>query len=92
MSQVRLDLLHAHWFVLQFEHPQKEPSIIDKEEFLMTVNCDSELSGIPEGLRNMLEEHRSNWFLVQVVLNVPFFVPTVYRSSETSAITPNTFY
>ena len=42
---------------------QKEPSIMPKEEFLMTVVCDTELSGIPEGVRNLLEEHRSNWFL-----------------------------
>ena len=62
--QVRLDFLHAHRFVLQFEHLQKEPSIMPKEEFLMTVVCDTELSGIPEGLRNLLEEDRSNWFLV----------------------------
>ena len=59
-----IGLLHAHRFVLQFEHLQKELPIMPKEEFLMTVVCDTELSGIQEGLRNLLEEHRSNWFLV----------------------------
>ena len=49
-----IGLFNAHRFVLQFEHLQKEPSILPKEEFLMTV-CDPELSGIAEGVRNLLE-------------------------------------
>ena len=64
MLQVRLDFLQGHWFVLQLEHLQKEPSSKPKEEFLVTVVCDTVTSGVSDGWRNLFEVHRSNWFLV----------------------------
>ena len=45
MLQVRLDFLKGHRFVLQLEHLRKEPSSEPKEEFLMTVVCDTVTSG-----------------------------------------------
>ena len=61
MLQVLLDFLQGYLFVLQLEHLQKEPSK-PKEEFLMTVVCDTVTSGISDGLRNLFEVHRSNLF------------------------------
>ena len=58
MPSERLDFSHANRFILQFEHLQKEPSIMPKEEFLMTVVGITELSWVPERFRNLLGEYR----------------------------------